>query len=105
LSIDLREKRFGIQYTYFQEGSVPAVPEYLVHPDALADLAGKMGLRVAHSMNFLRFEEETPFANRCLTQLRRAMGAQRPLDGEVRQIAALYRAVVLQKRKRQREDS
>jgi mRNA capping enzyme len=101
---DVDNGRFGVGYTYYQEGAVPAVPEYLVHPDALADTCKAVGLRPSHNMNFLRFEKETPFGNKCFKELRRAMGAERRLEGEARSIAEMYRALVLEKKKRQRWD-
>jgi hypothetical protein len=94
----MKTSRFGLGYTYFQKGSVPAVPEYLVDPVAFADLAAKMGLRIAQNMNFMRFEEFGDTSN-----LRKTMGASKPLEGESREIASLYRAIVLHKRKRTRE--
>ena len=93
----LNHTPYGHAYTYFQEGSILDVPEYLVDPAALADMCEALGLRVEQNWNFLAFQDDH-------TPLRRAMGADRPLDAECAQIAELYRAVVLTKRKRSRDE-
>ena len=91
---------FGHQYTYYQQGAVLGVPEYLVEPGHLRDMAASMGLRVALDANFATFKHRDP-------QLAKRMGAHPHMAQEPDAITRLYRALVLtrsQAAKRGREE-
>lgn len=92
----LKQQPFGHKYTYYQSGSVERVPEYLIHPRALADLAAEEGLRIVESHNFLRMLET---ADRTLLQ---RMGGTTTLTRECRQVVGLFRTLVMSLRKRKR---
>jgi len=100
---ELQTEPFGRRYTYYQEGAVHGVPEYLVEPYTLRDMCAAMGLTAELDENFLHFDAAQG-------QLRRNMGAAEPMDCECRRIASLYRALVLRKdgqpnRKKQRKST
>jgi mRNA (guanine-N7-)-methyltransferase len=89
---------FGQQYTYYQQGAVLGVPEYMVEPGHLRDMATSLGLRVALDENFAAFKHRDP-------RLARRMGAHQHMAREPDDITRLYRAVVLTSgRKRVREE-
>jgi len=92
----LKLQPFGHKYTYYQAGSVERVPEYLIQPRALADLASEEGLRIVESHNFLHALQT---ADRSLLQ---RMGGTTTLSRECRQVVGLFRTLVMAARKRKR---
>ena len=89
---------FGQRYIYHQEGAVLGVPEYMVEPGHLRDMASSLGLRVALDENFAAFKHRDP-------RLARRMGAHPHMASEPDAITRLYRAMVLTSgRKRVREE-
>ena len=92
----LRLQPFGHKYTYFQAGSVERVPEYLIQPRALAELAAEEGLRIVESHNFMHMLET---ADQSLLQ---RMGGTTTLSKECRQIVGLFRTLVMTTRKRKK---
>lgn len=100
---ELQTEPFGRRYTYYQEGAVEGVPEYMVDPYTLYDMCKSMGLRVRHDTNFTAFDRANVLG-RDLRSLRRSMGASKPLEGEPKLIAGLYRALVLEREPRRPQD-
>lgn len=92
----IRAQPFGHKYTYFQAGSVERVPEYLIQPRALADLAAEEGLRIVESHNFLHMLET---ADRPLLK---RMGGTTNLSAECRQVVGLFCTLVMTTRKRKK---
>ena len=91
---------FGHQYTYYQQGAVLGVPEYMVETGHLRDMAASLGLRVVLDENFAAFKHRDP-------RLAKRMGAHPHMAQEPDAITRLYRAMVLTKaqaRKRGREE-
>jgi mRNA (guanine-N7-)-methyltransferase len=89
---------FGVEYTFYLEGAVDKVPEYLVHVGVLASLAEEHGLELVEAQNFHEFYYSriaTPAGN----ELASRIGVfDAPVPEEQWEASGMYMAVVFRKR-------
>lgn len=87
------EYLFGLQYDYFQRGSVENIPEYVVNHDTFLQLISDFGFSVVLDENFSFFFQE----NAQWDQLKKIMDADGRFDDECLELIHLYRALAIRK--------
>lgn len=84
---------FGLQYNYFQRGSVENIPEYVVQHHAILQLIQDCEFTVVFDENFSFFFN----TNEQWQELKKIMGAEGLFYTECVELIQMYRALVIRK--------
>ena len=98
---------YGNLYYYYQNGAVDGLPEFFIPKKAFEMLCDEVGLKCVLDCNFEEFlTKENPLGDeKSLTSLQRKVGLQKNLSQSHRSLVGLYKAVVLKKTLKRKNES